>query len=308
MSVFLLFLTYLLAFLGSASLVVPLLQPWAFDPIGLRPESSLYRFAMLTAALSLPLFLRYLALNSWQAAGYTLPRPEAWRALRGGLLVGISIMVALVGTQWLVGVHHFAVPADRWTAYDVVKTLVSGLLSGLAVGLIEETFFRGLMHTGMRRSLGFWPTALLTALLYAALHFMKPAAPAGATFDTTDALQMIGAGLTRIGDFAPIADSFVTLVMAGVFLSMVRETTGSVVWAVGIHAGWVMIIKLAKYLTDPTIVDGQASIWVGPYDYITGWMATLWLGLITAAFWYRRKLPSGVGVTGASSASGADGG
>jgi membrane protease YdiL (CAAX protease family) len=306
MSVFLLFLAYLLTFLGIASLVVPMLQPWAFDPVGLRPESSLYRFAMLAAALSLPLFLRYLALNSWRAAGFTLPRSEAWRMLRTGLLVGITIMVALIGTQWLIGVHHFAVPANRWTAYDGVRTVVSGLLSGLAVGLIEETFFRGLMHTGMRRSLGFWPTALLTALLYAALHFMKPAPLAGATFDIAHALQMIGAGVTRIGDFAPVADSFSTLFMAGVFLSMVREKTGSILCAIGIHAGWVMTIKLGKYLTDPTIVDGQASIWVGQYDHITGWLATLWLGLITTGFWHRSRQPSGLGSPSKPTASGTE--
>jgi membrane protease YdiL (CAAX protease family) len=295
MTVFLLSVAYLLSFLGIAALVVPELQPWTFAAFGLKPESSLYRFAMLAAALGLPLFLRFVALNSWSAAGYTLPRAEAWKALGRGLLLGIAIMAVLTATQWLAGIHHFAVPPDRWTVVEFIRVLTSGLLSGLAVALIEETFFRGLMHTGMRRHLGFWPTALLTALLYAALHFMKPAPASGGAFDSAAALQMIGAGLTRIGDFAALADSFITLVLAGVFLSMVREHTGNILWAVGIHAGWVMIIKLTKYLTDPTVVDGQTSIWVGRYDYVTGWLATLWLGSIMVLFWrtYRRR--SGVG-------------
>jgi uncharacterized protein len=141
----------------------------------------------------------------------------------------------------------------------------------------------------MRRSLGFWSTATLTALLYAALHFMKPEALGDAHFDSTAAFGSITAGFGRIADFAPISDSFITLVIVGIFLSMVRERTGNILWAIAIHAGWVMIIKLAKYLTNTSYVDGQASFWVGEYDHITGWMASLWLGLIAVVYWYRTR-------------------
>ena len=286
MVVFLLFLAFLFGFLALAALFVPVLQPWVFDPIGLRPESSLYRFAMLSAAIALPFFLRYLHLNSWKYAGFTLPRRAAWEALVKGLLIGIAIMVALNATQWVLNIHHFAPRADRWNTSYFLRTLVSGLLSGLAVALIEETFFRGLMHSGMRRRLSFWPTALLTASLYASLHFMKPAPPGAAEFDIANAFRMIGAGVGRVGDFTPIADSFSTLLVAGIFLSMVRERTGNVLWVIGIHAGWVMIIRLMKYATEPTVAAGRTSAWIGSYDDITGWLATLWLGLIAATFWY----------------------
>jgi membrane protease YdiL (CAAX protease family) len=289
MTVFLLFVAYLFAFLGLAALAVPPLQPWLFDPVGLEPASSLYRLPMLVAALALPLFLRPLGLASWGAAGYTLPRAGAWRALRRGIAVGVAIMLVLSAAQWALEIHHFAPRAGRWTLPYFLRTLLSGLLTGLAVGLIEETFFRGLMHTGMRRSLGFWPTALLTGALYAALHFVKPASLGEATFDTASALQMIGGGLMRLADFGAIADSFTTLLVVGVFLSMVRERTGNILWAIGIHAGWVMIIKLMKYLTDPTVVDGRVSAWIGGYDHITGWMATLWLGAIAAVYWQRGR-------------------
>lgn len=295
MSVFALFLVYMLTFLGLATLVVPPLQTLLLYGIGLEPASSLYRVPMLTAALMLPWFLRLMALNSWQAAGYTLPWRAGWTAVVKGILIGVVIMLLLTGTQWLLDMHHFAVRDDRWTPYFFIKTLISGLLSGLAVGFIEETLFRGLMHSGMRRTLGFWSTALLTAWLYAALHFIKPEALGDADFTTAEALRMIAGGLARLGDFAPIADSFVTLVVVGVFLSMVRERTGGILWAIGIHAGWVMIIKLFKYLTDTTLVEGRPSAWVGAgYDDITGWMATLFLATIAAVYWYRTRPKSGL--------------
>jgi membrane protease YdiL (CAAX protease family) len=289
MLVFVYFVAYLFSCLGLAIVLVPLIQPWVFDPVGLKPESALYRFAMLVALLGMPFFLRLLSLNNWQAAGFTLSRRDAWPVLGKGLLIGIVIMVALTTTQTLLDIRHFAPSPDKWGATYFARVVVSGLISGLAVGLIEETFFRGLMHTGMRRRLSFWPTAIVTALLYAALHFMKPEPLGSASFNSTTALESVATGLGRVGDFAPIADSFVTLVMVGLFLSMVRERSGNVIWAIAIHAGWVMIIKLTKYLTDTSYVGGQASFWVGEYDHITGWMATLWLGVIAAAYWIYSK-------------------
>ena len=287
MSVFLLFLLYILGMLGLAALVVPILQPWVFDPIGLEPESSLYRFAMLTAALGMPIFLRFIALNSWRAAGYTLPRGAAWSALGRGLLIGVAIMLVLTGIQWSLGIHYFDPPPDKWSAFYIARYLLSGLLSGLAVGFIEETLLRGLMHTGMRRSLNFWTTALLTSFLYAALHFMKPGPLGDDPFTTGNALSMIGTGMVRVADSGHVIDSFVTLVVVGIFLSMVRERTGNILWVIGIHAGWVMIIKFMKYMTDATVIDGETSFWIGDYDDITGWMATLWLGMIAIIYWFR---------------------
>jgi membrane protease YdiL (CAAX protease family) len=198
-------------------------------------------------------------------------------------------MAVLTTALWLLDIRHFGPPADKWNLVYLIRTLLGGLVAGLAVGLIEETFFRGLLHTGMRRSLGFWSTAILTALLYAALHFMKPEALAGAHFDSAAAFDSITIGFGRVAEFAPISDSFITLVIVGLFLSMVRERTGNILWAIAIHAGWVMIIKLAKYLTNTTHIDGQASFWVGEYDHITGWMASLWLGVIAIVYWLRTQ-------------------
>ena len=233
-------------------------------------------------------------------------RPTSARLVGGAACAaGIAIMAALTTALWLLDIRHFGPPADKWSLAYLLRILIGGLVAGLAVGLIEETFFRGLLHTGMRRSLGFWSTATLTALLYAALHFMKPEALGDTHFDSTAAFGSITAGFGRIADFAPISDSFITLVIVGIFLSMVRERTGNILWAIAIHAGWVMIIKLAKYLTNTSYVDGQASFWVGEYDHITGWMATLWLGLIAMFFWHRWKRAASRGSSGAARPSAA---
>ena len=287
MRIYLLFLGYIFGLLLLAAALVPWAHPALFAHLGLEPASSLYRLAMLVALLALPWFLQRIRLNSWEAAGFTAPRTEGWRQLGLGFLAGCAILAVLAVAETLTGMHHLAIPASKATAAYVAKTIVSGALSGLAVGLIEETFFRGLMQTGLRRSMAFWPSALLIATLYAALHFVKPEPLGDNPFDHAHAFSMLFGGFARLTEASVFADSLTTLFVAGVFFCMIRERTGSVVWAIGIHAGWVMSIKLFKYLTDPTLVDGAPSPWIaGGYDHVTGWLATLWLSAVAWIYWH----------------------
>ncbi len=62
---------------------------------------------------------------------------------------------------------------------DVLYALLSGLLSGILVALIEESFFRGAMHYGMRRHSPMLTATITTALLYATVHFITCACTSG---------------------------------------------------------------------------------------------------------------------------------
>ena len=95
---------------------------------------------------------------------------------------------------------------------------------------------------------------------------------------------MMWGGFQQLGHVSEIADRFIALLVAGVFLSMVRERTGSVLWAIGIHAGWVMAIKIGKKLTDSD--PYAAASWLISNDGITGWGSTLWMGAIAAVYWW----------------------
>ena len=53
--------------------------------------------------------------------------------------------------------------------------LLIGSDSGIAVALIEETVMRGAMHTAIERESGQWAAVLLTAPLFAVLHFFAKA-------------------------------------------------------------------------------------------------------------------------------------
>jgi hypothetical protein len=123
---------------------------------------------------------------------------------------------------------------------------------------------------------------LWTALLYAAVHFLKPhPLPDGVAFDPAGAAQMLAQVFTGVFQWEHV-DSMAALFLVGVFLALVRERTGHIGWCIGLHAGWVFVIQVSRHLTD----GDQSSVyaWVaGDYDGVIGWLAAAWIGLLSLA-------------------------
>lgn len=287
MRVFVAFVAYLLGSLLLSALLLPVLYPGVQALLGDEAEPSrvLYRLAMLFMLLGFPWFLKRLDLLGWRALGFILPARATWLAVFRGLGIGFLILLVLSVGLVLVGARVYAPDDDAWT--ELLYVVVTGLVGGLLVGLIEETFFRGMMHTGLRRSLSFPATAFLTGMFYAAVHFIRPdRLQVGAEVDVITSLSMLLGGLAGLTEIGRILDSFAALLVAGVFLSMVRERTGHIGWVIGIHAGWVLAIRLIRFLTDSDRSEGL-SIWVGYYDKVTGLMAAILLAAVAAFYWQR---------------------
>lgn len=286
------FFLYLFACMLLSAVLLPWLQPIFEYLLNATPDRALYRFGMLLTLLGLPVFLRLMQLRGRDALGFA-HHPQGnscavWKGLGAGVLILAGLEIGLL----LFGAHHLTLPQDG-LLWLVTRYLFAGLFSGLAVGLIEEFFFRGAMHTGARRTLGFWPVALLTGAFYSAVHFMRPVGLEG-DLNIAGALQMLFGGLERLDHLDEHADRFIALLIVGIFLSMVRERTGSIWWPIGLHAGWVLVIKLSKKLTDP---DPQSSFyWLISADGITGWWSIIWLSALGAVYWWwsnpKRRTPA----------------
>jgi len=168
---------------------------------------------------------------------------------------------------------------------EVLYALLSGLLSGILVAFIEESFFRGAMQYQMRRNTPLLATVFMTNLLYAAVHFTRPPIPAeGIIIDWNSGWEMLAGMFHQFEDFAGIADSYIALFAAGLLLSLVRERSGNIALCIGIHAGWVLIIKLTREVTDANS-NTPAAVLIGSYDNIIGWAATAVLALVTLWYW-----------------------
>jgi len=239
-------------------------------------DEPMYRFVtrtgMLIALLAVPWFLRSQNLADRRALGYAPPRHVFVRDLIIGMAAGVSIMVPLIGALLLLGVR---VPNPDWvfSVPDLVLTLVEALLAGVLVALIEETFFRGALYTAVERHSGMWAAVLLPSLLYAALHFLTTDydVPPRA-LEWYSGFVSLGYMFEQYAEPVLLIDSFLALVAVGVFLALVRARTGHIAGCIGLHAGWVMVIKLTKHVTI-TNEHAQYSFLAGDYDGVIGYLA-----------------------------------
>jgi membrane protease YdiL (CAAX protease family) len=287
---FLTFIAYLLLALGLAAGLLPVLDA-ALAPLAeIRPDRLFYRSAMLIALLGLWPLLRWLRVRGRTAWGYGRERQHFLGDMWRGWLAGVAILLALLGMEWLAGIR---LPRDQLDAVKLLNVLLSGIIGGLLIGFIEETFFRGVMHSALRRRLSLAATAGLTAALYASLHFVRPPRlhpDAEVSWDT--GWQLLAAMPRAYADPLALADSWIALFAVGVFLSLVRERTGNIALAIGLHAGWVAVIKTGKYLTELQ-PDAPLAVLVGSYDGIIGWLAAAWISAIAYLYQRRRSHPTG---------------
>jgi len=86
---------------------------------------------------------------------------------------------------------------------------------------------------------------------------------------------LLGSALARFADPLPIADAFVTLTLVGLLLGFVRLWTGSIGAGIGLHMGWVCVIKATARVThqDPA---APWSFLVSDFDGFTGWLVAGW--------------------------------
>jgi membrane protease YdiL (CAAX protease family) len=277
------FIVYLcVVMLLTALFYYPVIQ--AIDAVWeVRPDRVFNRMAMVIAALGFWPFLKSQGINNRYALGYSLDLRHFLQTVSSGLVIGVMIMTVHAILLILIGAR---VPVTgEIHLNDVLYALLSGLLSGIFVALIEESFFRGAMHYGMRRRSPILTASITTALLYAAVHFIHaPVSAEGTITGWQSGWGMLAEMFHSYENFAGIVDSFTALFAAGLFLSLVRERTGNIALCLGIHAGWVLIIKLVKETTNAA-TDTPAALLIGSYDNIIGWAAAAVLALVWLWYW-----------------------
>ena len=166
---------------------------------------------------------------------------------------------------------------------------LSAAAAGLGVALLEETLFRGALIAILMRIAGPRTAILVSALDYAALHFIG-------TYWTTDpALVGWDTGFRIALDgfsHLPSADpgSFLALFLAGVLLATLRLFfRGGLAVSIGLHAGWVFVIKLFKPLTLVQLESPRIFL-IGTYDQVIGYLSCIWVFfLVTLIYLFQRR-------------------
>jgi uncharacterized protein len=254
------------------TLLHPLHPDWRFDRVAAR----IWALMMLAAIVLLARRLRLSNAADW---GYGAPRPRWLRQFALGLAAGLLTMLPVTLTMLALGLR----PLRPDLGAGVLReALLAGLGSGLAVGFLEETLFRGLMQGAVLRELRRPVLAILpVAVVYSALHFLARAHIAHAQVHWDSGLTLLGSMLGQFAAPAGIVDSFLALVAVGVLLGLVTWWTGSIALAVGLHAGWVWIMRTTVGVTSDNAAAPFAWL-VSRSDGYTGWLVLGWTLLVTA--------------------------
>lgn len=256
------------------------------------PNKLINTVAKLIAIPGFILILRHYAIDNRIGLGYGLVRAEFLRELLRGWLSGLVILLLLSAGLLLLGVRVTVPLADAWLPL-LLKTALVGLVGGLLVGFIEETFFRGGLYGAIRRGHGFGLALLLSSLFYAALHFISPPAlPDQSAFTWSSGLLMLSGAFAQFSQWQ-IIDSFLALFVLGAFLAVIRERTGNIAFCIGLHAGFVFVIKIVREFTQ---VDPNSSFgfMAGNYDGVIGYLSAVGLLIYTLFIYHFWRRP-GIG-------------
>lgn len=252
---------------------------WAFHRVASR-------VAMLVLIAELVWLCRYLNLRRARDFGYGLP----WRRfLKVSCTWGaIGIASAGVGAAFLLSTHlRIVTPSFAPTVPYFARIFLVGLSSGIAVALIEETVVRGAMHTAIERESGPWVAALLTAALYAVLHFFAKSRIAPEDVGWSSGFDLLLRSFSPLGQPKLVFDAFLSWLTVGLILSLTRALTGNIAVAIGLHAGWVVVLRMLQEGTESGAAP-QYSFWVGRFDGLLGYWLLPWGIGIAMALWLTR--------------------
>ena len=241
------------------------------------------RLGMLALLVGFLLVARRLGLADRGSLGYGLTRRAFVREASLGLALGVASMLALVGLMTALGLLEWTAAAGV-SGTDLLRLVAVRLVSGFAVAFIEETFLRGAMHTAIERESGAPLAVLLTALLYAATHFLASYHIPPEQVTPRSGLELLAGTLHSWAQPAGIADAFLALLAVGVVLGMVRAATGNIAACIGLHAGWVWVMLVAHELTRP-LRGAPLGFLLSRFDGFVGWLVLAWTAVLAVPLW-----------------------
>lgn len=281
----------LFVLLAGALIAVPIYK-FLHPVIDLEFQKLISHVTSLCGLLSVFIYLKLNNILTRETAGYAIDPSFIKRDLLAGILAGIGIMIVLEALLLVMGVHQFEVYID--TSLDtIIIVFVKAILTGMVVGLIEETLFRGALLGGLRAKIGATSAVITSSVIYSAVHFLKYRdLPVGTEINWYTGLEMLPKALCRLSDPASM-DLFLSLFAFGVLLSLVRLKNGNIIQCIGIHAGAVSAIKLINYVTDYA-PGNSLGFFVNKHDHLLGHLAFIWLVIITLIYYryfLKRTLP-----------------
>jgi uncharacterized protein len=266
--------------------IMPLLK-------GVKFASYFNRTIMVLGLLSVWPLLRWFGARRWTDLMLE-PNSRRFTDLGTGVVIGGGGFAYTLSLLFLGGIVQFnsILPwAGAWTL----------VVTAIAVPLIEESFFRGVLLSLLRRSLK-WPWALtLLSCFFAILHFLgpQPGKPRVSGNFWYSGFEHVGKLFWQFGEPRLVLGGWLTLFLVGWILGYTVVRTRSLYLAIGLHGGWVLAMRFYDEFCHRAVKD---DVWIGR-DVRVGLAAVLLLlatlGLIHLML-KRRPSTAGPAVQGGS--------
>jgi membrane protease YdiL (CAAX protease family) len=217
-------------------------------------------------------------------------RPVFFKQLGQGLVLGFLTLLPIFVLLYVLKINVLDATM-HWTVGLAIGKLAYSLLLGLIISLIEEPLFRGILLTGLSRKIPVALAIIVSACYYSALHFLDNNVPITAQdVHLFSGFALLGGAFANVFNPA-LFSSFLSLMMVGIFLGIVRtQIKSSLGLCIGCHACWVWQIKMSNSLFDTNMLSENLYL-VGAYDAIVGPLVTGWLTLeIIKYFVYQNYL------------------
>ena len=246
-------------------------------------ESVANRAVLLSALILIFLAMRILGFKLWQEIGFDSNKIVFWKNSSVGFGYGVLIMSPVIAGLLLTKNRLIGLNLD-WSLASVFTLLFTALIAGFVVSLIEETLIRGAMFTAVRKQSSTLFAIVTTSFIYAFIHFLKPEIEISA-----DEISWLSGFILLKSAFIPflsptnIIDSFIALFLAGTLLAIIKARTNKLALCIGMHAGWVFVIKVFKRVTDSNYYSEFAFL-TGSYDKVIGYLAAICLSIAIIIF------------------------
>jgi membrane protease YdiL (CAAX protease family) len=180
------------------------------------------------------------------------PARSAPGLLLQGVLLGVVSLTIYVIAQWLTGVREVRINPEGGGPLVVIAKLFKYVFSSSATALFEEILFRGILLGVLLRRWRAGPAVIGSSVVYSLLHFFKSGfdVVADGSFQPWIGLRLVGRFLEPLvtGELWSNVPQIVGLFLAGVVLCVAVMRTGNLYAAMGIHAGWIFVLKTSKLM------------------------------------------------------------
>lgn len=246
---------------------LPRLIEWVAESSGRAKFSRFFDRALLFSALVLlPWLIGRVRRIRACAVSDIVVRESApgWRMGVWQMIVGFLFAAVLLGALCLALVLSGAYEA-RPEVGGAGRYFQKAVVPALFAAPLEEWLFRGVLYGIWLRFVKPWPAVIGTAFVFSLLHFLHP--PAGMGFPDPQhplaGFVLLASILHHFTDPVFFVTDFATLLFVGIILGWGRMRTGALWFSIGLHAGWIVVLKSCSFFYVSTVDHFLRPWWIG---------------------------------------------